>query len=79
MKKFLYSSDYLPGTWKGLKLSEGGRSASFSCPNCGQLGSLTNHEIHKDGLVTPSVVCPTEGCTFHDYIQLEGWSPNANS
>lgn len=70
-----FDPDYKPGTWKGLKLAEGGRSASFTCPECHQLASLTDHTIEADGRVTPSVVCPTDGCTFHQFIQLEGWQP----
>jgi predicted RNA-binding Zn-ribbon protein involved in translation (DUF1610 family) len=34
------NSDYKPGTWKGLKLAEGGRSASFTCPQCGELSGV---------------------------------------
>ena len=73
MKVFAQSSEYLYGTWKGLRLEDGGRSASFTCPICGQTGVLVDHEIKDDGSVHPSVVCPTEGCSFHEYIQLEGW------
>lgn len=67
------SNDYKPGTWKGLTLSEGGRSASFTCPKCGQLAVLIDHDIADDGEVSPSVVCPNDGCTFHEYVRLDGW------
>jgi len=68
------SNDYLPGTWKGLKLSgNGGRSVSITCPECSQLAVLTDHTISPDGKVTPSVVCPKEGCDFHEFVQLDGW------
>ena len=70
---FPRSNDYAPGTWKGLKLADGSRSASFCCPGCEQLGALVDHVIFDDGRVHPSVVCPTEGCDFHEYIQLEEW------
>ncbi len=69
---YLQNNDHTPGTWKGLKTPEG-RKASFTCPKCGQLGSLSDHDIAPDGTVTPSVVCPHEGCTFHENIKLEGW------
>ena len=49
-----------------------GRTALFCCPN-GQIGSLTDHEIQPDGTVQPSVVCPHDGCNFHEFIKLEGW------
>lgn len=33
-----------------------------------------DHDIAPDGRVSPSVVCPFEGCDFHDHVVLEGWS-----
>lgn len=72
VKTFSQNNHYDPGTWKGLQRPVG-RSASFTCPVCGQTGALTDHEIAEDGTVSPSVVCPRDGCTFHEYIKLEGW------
>lgn len=72
MKQYPQSNDYRPGTWKGLH-TPFGRKASFTCPDCGQTGSLADHSIHDDGRVDPSVVCPYD-CTFHEFIVLEGWS-----
>jgi len=66
------NNDYAPGTWKGLKTNIG-RSASFTCPTCGKLAVLIDHSIDVDGTVAPSVVCPTDGCAFHDYVRLDGW------
>lgn len=62
------------GTWRGSRINGEKRSANFCCPGCGQRASLSHHTIAEDGKVSPSVVCPTEGCTFHEWIQLEGWS-----
>jgi len=62
-----------PGQWRGLK-ADGVRTAGLSCPDCGQVASLSHHKIDQDGIVTPSVVCPTEGCKFHEWIKLDGWS-----
>lgn len=67
------SNWYVPGTWKGLMKSDGHRSASVTCPLCKKNYALTNHDIAADGTVTPSVVCPTEGCTFHEMVKLEGF------
>jgi len=53
-----------------------GRTALFACPN-GHIGSLSDHEIADDGTVLPSVVCPHEGCDFHEFIKLEGWQSDA--
>jgi hypothetical protein len=65
-----------PLTW--LPLKDGQRwSASFVCSN-GHDGTLLDHAIAPDGAVHPSVVCNGipggEGCTFHDYVVLQGWT-----
>jgi predicted RNA-binding Zn-ribbon protein involved in translation (DUF1610 family) len=73
-QSYRQNNDHKPGTWKGLLTPEG-RKASFTCPKCGQLGSLADHNIAPDGTVSPSVVCPTAGCDFHEFIRLEGWTP----
>lgn len=44
------------------------------CPECGQIGSLSDHTIAADGIVTPSVQCPTEGCAWHEFVQLDEYS-----
>ncbi|HEY1956668.1 MAG TPA: hypothetical protein VGH28_13705 [Polyangiaceae bacterium] len=31
------------------------------------------HRVAPDGTVTPSDVCTVPGCTFHEFIRLEGW------
>ena len=62
------------GTWRYQKLPDG-RSALFACPLCGYGASLSDHTIAPDGTVSPSVVCPKEGCTFHESIRLEAWRP----
>jgi hypothetical protein len=35
--------------------------------------SIHKHSIAQDGTVSPSVVCPVEGCGFHEFIKLEEW------
>ena len=50
-----------------------GRSASFTCPICGNTGTLLDHAISPEGKVTPSVVCSFEGCVFHEFVRLAGW------
>lgn len=55
------------------------RYVTVSCPN-GHLSTLrhlsrgTGHEIDAQGVVSPSVVCPHDGCDFHEFVQLEGWT-----
>lgn len=64
-----------PLTWAPLlePIAEGHRrSAWIKCRN-GHLATLTDHQIAHDGTVTPSVVCPADGCDFHEHVQLAGW------
>lgn len=62
--------------------------AELCCPGCGRVAMLAeNHVVADDGTVTPSDVCPYDaahvqrhglagetGCTFHEFIRLDGWS-----
>lgn len=45
----------------------------FKCTN-GPIGSLGGHQIKASGDVEPSVVCPREGCDFHEFIKLDDWT-----
>lgn len=49
-------------------------SASVRCPQCQQWGTLEDHTIEPDGSVSPSLDCPTDGCQFHEFVELENWS-----
>lgn len=49
---------------------------NICCPGCGQVGGL-DHHIAADGTISPSLVCPFEPCTFHEYGKLEGWTHGA--
>jgi hypothetical protein len=81
VKHIPHNNHHKPGTWKGLMvpIDEIGKryrkSASMTCPECGQISSLSGHDIADDGIVSPSVVCPYELCHFHEFIKLEGWDP----
>ncbi len=35
------------------------------------------HVVSVEGIVSPSYVCPRDGCGFHDYVVLEGWTDGA--
>lgn len=52
-------------------------SVSLTCPHghqaCFGVGPK-GHQIEADGTVTPSAVCPTAGCDFHEFVRLEGWT-----
>jgi hypothetical protein len=47
--------------------------ASMTCP-AGHGLVLKGHHIFPDGRVHPSVVCPNPGCSFHEFVKLEGWT-----
>jgi hypothetical protein len=47
--------------------------AYLSCPRCGYVAGLGEHEISDDGVVSPSVICGGQGCDFHENIRLKGW------
>jgi len=74
MNQYPPSDEFTRGSWKPFTKATGEPSAAFTCPVCGTTGMLFDHAIAPDGTVTPSVVCPKEGCTFHEMIRLEGWN-----
>lgn len=65
-----------PNTWAIFRYQSGRVQVVTRCAN-GHIGSLDDHEIDADGVVSPSVVCQKNGCDFHEFIQLEGWEGNA--
>jgi uncharacterized Zn finger protein len=56
------------GTWRSVRA---GSSVRLTCPACGFDAEL-DHEIARDGTVTPSVECPNS-CGFHEHIKLKDW------
>jgi hypothetical protein len=66
------TSEDVPNTWRRL-IDGKNISASIFCSK-GHYGVVTDHTINDDGIVNPSVVCPEEGCTFHDMIKLKDWN-----
>ncbi len=63
-----------PGPWWRPIVSDGVRTARMKCGSCHATASLADHRIESDGTVKPSVVCPTENCTFHEMAVLKGWT-----
>ena len=61
-----------PGSWFPVKRENGERSAMLLCPKCGKAAGLS-HAIADDGTVSPSVVCPYDGCDFHEFIRIMDW------
>lgn len=57
--------------WRRITL-DGEETARVTCPECKQ-EYLLDHVIAPDGKVAPSLDCPTDGCGFHEMVQLAGW------
>ena len=47
--------------------------AEMTCAN-GHGLTLRSHAIDAMGVVSPSVVCPIQGCSFHEFVELDGWN-----
>lgn len=63
-----------PMHWKACHPSTVSRfKAEMTCSG-GHALVLRNHSIGTDGSVKPSVVCMAAGCSFHDFVRLEGWT-----
>ena len=61
--------DIKPPYWVHM----GGQTVVLTCAN-GHSGTL-DHTVMVNGLVNPSVVCPEDGCDYHEFVMLEGWKP----
>jgi len=59
-------------SWRGARFPDGHRSANVACGN-GHVASLSDHNIAADGTVSPSLVCPAQGCGWHEVVRLIGW------
>jgi hypothetical protein len=59
--------------WGRGKKKDGSITALVKCPGCDRHASLSGHEIKDDGCVHPSLVCPRDGCEFHEFVKLEDW------
>lgn len=65
--------DALPLHWSPCHPSTITRfKAELTCSN-GHGLTLRAHRIDASGAVFPSVVCPSEGCAFHEYVALDEW------
>lgn len=60
--------------WKACHPSAVKRfKAEMTCTN-GHGLVLKGHSVDASGNVNPSVVCHDRNCSFHDFVQLAGWS-----
>lgn len=68
------SGDPPPLQWKPCHVSTINRfKAEMTCPY-GHGLTLKGHSVAADGTVSPSVVCPMQGCNFHRFVTLVAWT-----
>lgn len=50
----------------------GAPAYGVKCPNCGRVGTLSDHDVQVDAqgrpTVSPSIICP-RGCGFHGWLR----------
>lgn len=63
--------------WQSVTEPRSRYKATVWCPACGLRIGIT-HEISDDGTLSPSLVCPHDGCDFHEWVQLTGWPTPPN-
>lgn len=69
--KYDEAAGLVPGTWTPLGVD----NAMVTCQNDREhVATLSDHKIDENGVVTPSLVCPVEGCGFHEWVRLQGWN-----
>lgn len=73
--QFFKASSFPPKVAQWFKTPDG--DVVLGCPLCNSLVTITAASpqvVHGDGAVSPSVVCPSQGCRFHAFVKLEGWA-----
>ena len=63
-----------PGEWKPAKLPDGTPSAVVGCADCGTWAALMDHTVDENGVVRPSIGCPS--CGWHVFATLKDWKTN---
>lgn len=62
-----------PGSWAFMKRYNLPPMVVVNCPQCQELGLLSDHKVVADGSVSPSMDCQNDDCTYHTFIRLYGW------
>lgn len=71
-----------PYSEKGKWRRQQDGDVAVSCPKCGTSGHLglndqrpaESHTVGENGKVIPSMVCPNDECTFHEFVKLHAWT-----
>lgn len=66
---------FLIERWVPTPKATNGVKAIVWCPDCNLRIGIRGHEISETGELSPSLVCPHEGCNFHEYVQLRNYTP----
>lgn len=66
-----------PMHWKSCHPRTRARFKAHMTCSRGHAIVLSGHSISSEGAVRPSVVCRTEGCDFHDWVELKDWTDGA--
>ena len=74
VQRHLAGGDTPPLHWSACHPSTMSRfKAELTCSN-GHGLTLRSHRVDATGAVFPSVVCPVQGCSFHEFVVLDQWS-----
>lgn len=73
----LHPGQYVPIYRRHVHGSEA--MAVVRCPACKNLTSTTksSHSIDHEGVVSPAIQCPHEGCTWCENVTFEDWIPES--
>lgn len=60
------------GTWASA-IFKGRVLVNFSCPKCGTIQGLVDHQVKSSGDVQPDIICRNEDCAFQAWVRLGNW------
>lgn len=74
LRRFDGEGDPPPLMWKPSHPRTASRFKAHLTCAAGHGVTLRDHAVGADGSVRPSVVCMAPGCSFHEFVRLDGWS-----
>jgi hypothetical protein len=73
VRRYRGTNEPPPMQWKACHHTTIARfKAEMTCPH-GHALTLKSHSVSASGIVSPSVVCPSPGCRFHEFVALDDW------
>lgn len=61
------------GAWQGFRVNADPPVIAFSCPLCGEFGTLDAKTVHPDGTVSEIMTCPRDCGWASAQVVLERW------